>query len=189
MYNGFADFIRNGIKGNEAKTIFVDAESDGLYGPFLTVAIIITNLEGEELERFYYGICKDTLAVKDIWTRKNVLSVLGEYTSCENEQKLLEKVWAVWETYREEAYVVADVMYPVEARLFQRCVEQNADRKLEAPFPLLDLSSMLWTKGIDPLAERERLAKIQNRNRKHNALYDVEVAIEIYKKYILEVNN
>lgn len=32
---------------------FVDAEMDGLYGTFLSIAVIVTDYEGNELERHY----------------------------------------------------------------------------------------------------------------------------------------
>ena len=37
---------------------FLDAETDGLYGKFLSIAVIILNSEYEELERLYIPIVR-----------------------------------------------------------------------------------------------------------------------------------
>ena len=72
----------------------------------------------------------------------------------------------------------------VECTVFYRCILENEkERGPEGPFPLLDLSSILIAKGIDPLAERTQLIDMQEK-KMHNALTDVEVSIQIWKKYM-----
>lgn len=165
------------------KLFFIDAETDGLYGAFISAAIVITAEDGREVERFYYGIHQKNLQVDDPWVRENVLPVMGDYTPCENEDELLERIWKIWEKYRSDSYVIGDVIYPVEARLFMECVSHDKSRrKYKAPYPLLDLSSILYAKGIDPLEEREKLSGTMGSAGKHNALRDVLISIEIYKK-------
>lgn len=64
-----------------------------------------------------------------------------------------------------------------------KCVSQDeAGRKFQAPFPMLDLSGMLYAKGINPLEERKKLSEDMERTECHNALGDVLMSIEIYKK-------
>jgi len=53
----------------------------------------------------------------------------------------------------------------------------------KAPFPLLDLSSMLLSIGIEPLVDRETLIKEKISGNKHNAMYDVDVMIAVWKQY------
>lgn len=169
--------------------LFIDAESDGLYGPFLSVAIVAVNGDGEELERGYYGIAREKMQVSDPWVREHVVPLLGDYEPCENEQELLEKVWNFWCRYLEGSWLVADVVYPVESRLFEQCVARNAgERMWLAPYPLLDLSSMLYAVGIDPTEERVKLVGDQRDVYSHNALWDVELSVEIWKKYIRSKN-
>lgn len=171
---------------NKKDLFFVDAETNGLYGSFLTVAIIHTDCFCNEIERYYWGIKPENMIVTDEWTRNNVLPILGDYVACENEYELLERVWAVWETCRERSYAVAYVAYPVEARLFSECVRHDeANRKFNGPFPLIDLSSILYTKGLYPLTLPEESSD-QTDAKQHNALYDVEQMILTYKK-IMEV--
>ncbi len=165
------------------KLVFIDVETDGLYGGFLTAALIATDLEGNELERAYYGIRKDKMKIKEPWVMENVLPKLGEYEPCEDENELLEKSWNFWLRYQEEAYAVCDVGYPVEARFIGACVGQDVTANaMKAPFPLLDLSSLIYAKGYDPLINREELIQEHCPNLVHNALYDVEVSIHIWKK-------
>lgn len=164
------------------KLVFIDVETDGLYGGFLTVALIATDLEGNELERAYYGIRKDKMEIKEPWVMENVLPKLGEYEPCKDEGELLEKAWNFWLRYQEEAYAVCDVGYPVETRFLQACVEKDVSGyAMKAPFPLLDLSSILYAKGYEPLINREELIKEPCRDMVHNALYDVETSIKIWK--------
>lgn len=163
---------------------FIDAESDGLYGKFLSVAVIIVNNEMEEIERHYWGISKENLNIKSKWVQDNVLPIMGDYEKCRSETELLENVWHMWEIYKDNAYVVADVIYPVETRLFEKCIQLSAkEREYQGPFPLIDLSSALLAKGIDPLKKRDELVERKGRTQ-HNALNDVEMSIEIWRRYI-----
>ena len=177
----FSVFVGEEMKKN---LFFVDAETDGLYGPVLSIAVIITNFEGCELERHYWGIQKAQLQIKSEWVQQNVVPIMGEYEPCRSEKDMLDRFWKIWAKYHDSAYAVADVSYPVECTVFHRCILENAEeRGPEGPFPLLDLSSILIAKGIDPLAERRQLVDMQEK-KMHNALTDVKVSIEIWKKYM-----
>ena len=163
--------------------VFIDAETDGLYGNFLTVAILVLDENMQEKERKYAGIKKENLVVTDLWTKENVLPVLAGYEECETEKELLEKIWGIWIKYAKDAYAIADVCYPVECRLFEKCVKLNEhERKFQAPYPLIDLSSLLLAKGIDPLKERKEMVDYLLDGEQHNAMYDVETMVEIWKK-------
>ena len=180
----------------QTKFLFIDAETDGLYGSFLTVGLVVTDDAGNMIEKAYYGIKKENMMISDVWTRENVFPVLGDYEACEDEAELLEKVWAFWMKYREEAYAAADVMYPVESRLFMKCVMNNeSERKYLGPFPMLDLSSLLMAAGYDPLIDRAELLdedeKQMMENKTHNALNDAEMTAAIWfklKGYLTKVS-
>lgn len=165
------------------KYVFLDVESDGLYGNFLTAALIVVDNEGNEISRAYYGICKEHMHVTDPWVIEHVLPIIGDYEECENEKQLLQKTWDFWLQYQETAYMICDVAYPVECRFLRACVALNQSEYMcKAPFPLIDLSSLLMAKGYDPLYERKHFASKYKEECVHNALYDVEVAIEVWKK-------
>ncbi len=165
------------------KLVFMDVESDGLYGAFLTVALIATDWEGNELERAYYGIRRENMRVKEAWVLENVLPKLGDYEVCEDEQELLGKAWEFWLRYEKEAYAICDVGVPVEARFLQACVALKPEENMwKAPFPLLDISSLLLAKGYDPLVERKGLLPNFDAAKEHCALYDVECTIQLWKR-------
>ena len=42
----------------QTKFLFIDAETDGLYGSFLTVGLVVTDDAGNMIEKAYYGIKK-----------------------------------------------------------------------------------------------------------------------------------
>lgn len=133
------------------------------------------------MERHYWGIATDKLNVKTQWVLDNVIPIMGDYEACTDERELLSKTWEVWEKFHKSSYVIADVCYPVEVRLFEKCVYMDLQNRIEVgPFPLIDLSSILLAKGIDPLIERTELLH-HNLGRRHNALHDVEISIEIWK--------
>ena len=164
---------------------FIDAETDGLYGKFLTVAIIVTDNNLNEIERAYFGIKKENMDVKNQWVIENVLPILGEYDEVNSEEELLDRVWEVWMRYASDAYAIADVPVPVESRLFLKCVERDSsNREFQGPFPLIDISSMLLAIGRDPLEDRNLIADADSSEVKHNALNDVEVMIRIYGRII-----
>ena len=50
---------------------------------------------------------------------------------------------------------------------------------------MLDLASMLYALGINPLEAREKLVQPLDEGKQHNALYDARMAMAIWKKYIL----
>ena len=79
----------------QTKILFIDAETDGLYGSFLTVGLVVTDDAGNMIEKAYYGIKKENMMISDVWTRENVFPVLGDYEACEDEAELLEKVMSL----------------------------------------------------------------------------------------------
>lgn len=163
--------------------LFVDAETDGLYGRFLSVAALVCDEQGEELEQFS---CRWDFTEADIespWVRENVLPLLADEQILPTEEDMLE---AFWRFYKKQGEVlcIGDVIYPVECRLFEKCVRLDQEaRAFEGPYPLLDLSSMLYARGIDPLKDRLELAGTDGLAR-HNALDDVRMSHAIWKKYV-----
>ncbi|TYQ16306.1 UNVERIFIED_CONTAM: hypothetical protein Cloal_2832 [Acetivibrio alkalicellulosi] len=164
---------------------FVDAETDGLYGEAIAIAAIVVNQEGVEVDVFcgkIQGLTHET--IKDEWTKENVLPLLGDdLTEFENGEMLLEAFWHFWIKYQQDALCIADVQYPVEAGIFRKCVEKSTkERIFLGPFPLLDLSTLLYVKGIDPLADRQILSGLKD-TRRHHPLDDVRISAEIWRKY------
>lgn len=79
---------------------------------------------------------------------------------------MLEAVWKIWLKHKDTCFAVADVMSPVEARLFA------------VPYPFIDLSSLLFAKGYDCNEDRQKLAK--SNLIAHNAMNDVRLSAKIF---------
>ena len=54
---------------------FVDAETDGLYGGFLSIAVLVTDHYGEEADHFYAAV--EAPQVRSAWVREHVLPRLA----------------------------------------------------------------------------------------------------------------
>ncbi len=77
--------------------------------------------------------------------------------------------------------------YSVEARLFCNIVRSDLkNSEFQAPFPLMDLSSMLYSKGYVPLTERTEPVDCSGM-RRHNVMDDVRKSIKIWKKMIVDL--
>ena len=170
----------------EKNLFFIDVETDGLYGDFISAAVLVASPEGRELERHYYGIAREVLQVTDGWTREHVLPILGDYSPCQSQQELLEAVWQLWLRHRDTAYAIGNVVFPVEARFFAACVAIDpAERAFLAPYPLLDLSSILYALGLDPLSDPLPEPEAMT----HNALYDIAHDFAVLRKVRLSHGN
>ena len=161
---------------------FVDAETDGLYGSFLSVAVLVTDQDGHELEHFYAERVIRPDESLSPWVREHVLPFLGSAElTVQTEEALLEAFWAFWLRYRETAECVAYVQYPVEARLFTTCVlRAPREREFQGPFPLYDLSTLLAMNDLDVDCNLQALTGLELPS--HHALNDVRVAAAAWKK-------
>ena len=165
---------------------FIDAETDGLYGKFISVAVLVTDECGRELESFYGAIDVLPEEISSDWVKENVLPHLENAKSVyKTEYDLLEAVWTFWMKYRETSFAVSDVMHPVESRLFTECVRHNLkEREFLSPFPLLDLSTLLISRDIHWDADRQELSGLELIS--HDAMNDVKLTAVIWHKYIKE---
>ncbi len=167
-------------------TFFVDAETDGLYGNFLSVAAIVLDDTGKEIADYYGTIKNPEKYVSVPWVKDNVLpylkdSVRSDDDYYDSEKELIEAFYSFYREYADYD-VIADVPVPVEARLFIKAVENAIkEREFKAPFPLMDLSSMLYVKGYSPRVERRTIVDCSDL-RLHNSFDDVRMSIRIWKK-------
>lgn len=165
-------------------TFFVDAESDGLYGKFLSVAVLVTDENGQEIDRFYGAVKTNVEDISTQWVKENVYPYLDNAdTLFDSEKLLLESFWDFWTKYRETADCVAYVEYPVETRLFSTCVMHNPEeRQFLGPFPLYDLATLLESKSIDFDCNIQELSGMDLVS--HDAMNDVKMCANVWRKYI-----
>lgn len=165
------------------KFFVTDAETDGIYGKVLSIAVKV--IDGKRIIDHFYGAVKvDLESIETQWVLENVFPYLcnaENFYECEKD--LLNAFWQFYMKYCDEYLVLCDVPYPVETGLFSKCVMANkAEREKFSPFPLLDLESMLITKGFDARCDRASL--ICAERIKHDAMNDVDNIIDILEKCI-----
>ncbi len=161
---------------------FVDAESDGLYGAFLSIAALVTDKNGTELDCFYGAVKVTEEDISSEWVKKNVFPhIKNASVFYENENEILEAFWSFWLKHREKSDCVSYVPYPVESRLFISCVAKNKEeRQLLAPFPIYDLATLLESKGYSFDADMKEVSGLDLVI--HDAMNDVRMMAEVWKK-------
>lgn len=168
--------------------LFFDGEADGLYGEILAIGAVVIDEDGKEIDCFAGRADKPPNNLKDEWSRVNIYPLLytppgiSGMSTYPGEDELLQDFWVFWLKHRETAYAVADVAYPVEAGILEKCVRKDVEsRAFMAPFPLLDLSTLIFSKGINPLADNSH--DMQKKGfTKHNPLDDARYAAMIWRK-------
>ena len=80
---------------------FIDAETDGLYGRFLTTAVLIVDETGREKDHLYVGIPFTAENLEDEWTRNHIPQVACQYQCMHSEEELLNCIWKFWLKYRK----------------------------------------------------------------------------------------
>lgn len=169
------------------KKFFVDAETDGLYGDFLSVAAMVTDENGAELDRFYASVNILPNQIETEWVKENVYPDLkNAEIFFDTEEEMLEMFWSFWMKYRTDSICIAYVQYPVECRLFARCVMKNKEeRTFLGPFPIYDLSTLLVAKGFGFDEDMQALSGLKLKA--HDAINDVRMMAEVWKKFGMEI--
>lgn len=146
-----------------------DVESDGLYGEAFAVGAVVMNEIGECVDSFS-GIAEPEKVESD-WVKQNCLPKLEKLPAFESRRALREAFWAFYMKYRENAVITADVPVPVEAGFLRACVEDDLSaRMFLAPYPLVDVASVLFAAGIDPDTDRTQFGSEDA----HNPVTDAE---------------
>jgi hypothetical protein len=167
------------------KNFFVfDVESIGLHGEGFAVGYVIIDQAGTELESGM-AVCLDQAAYgipsdRD-WIRKNVRPALKEKLDppptrmiayYEEPRDVRNFFWGAWVKWGmdEGAMIAADCPWPVEARFLNQCIDDFPEaRRKHGPYPLFDITTLMFATGKDPLATTGRLT---NELPEHNPLAD-----------------
>lgn len=145
----------------EAKYFFVfDVESVGLHGDGFSCGYVVVENAPQMKVVGRGGLspircnARGTAADHE-WVSANVPPG-SRITS--SPRVLRDAFWASWSYWRTQgAVMVADCPWPVEARFLQACVDDEPARQAEAPYPLIDVASVLLAAGMDPIASYDRL--------------------------------
>ena len=148
-----------------------DVESIGLYGEAFAVGGGIYSECGEPLREFRFA-CPRKSAYGSGEDRQWVDKEIKEIpVDCLNPQEVREKFWKEWRLADElGAKPFAECSYPVEANFLKFCVlDDYPNRRLAAPYPLHDISTVMLCAGKNPM---ENYGRLENELPKHDPLAD-----------------
>lgn len=152
-----------------------DVESVGLYGDGFAVGYTVMDAKtGKRLEDkgiWSLGAHGDLGGFE--WVKENVIPILHKPPRPDLGDRMERIVgvdgvrtwfyfrWYEWLARCEEEgtsiLMAADVPWPVEARFLDACIRDQRSRRLSAPYPLIDIASIRFAAGLNPLATCERL--------------------------------
>lgn len=158
------------------KYVFVDIESNGLMGqPFAFGVVAVDNNCNIE----YVNAAQEEVAGQiNPWVVDNVLPTLSNIGKIESIKKyFVENILTRFKDYRW----VAHIAHPVETSFF-KSLYPDFIGEWDQPFPLYDLSTLLLSRGYDPLSQDDFFAKngislpeYFLKMAVHNPLYDAAV--------------
>jgi hypothetical protein len=156
---------------SEQLYMVIDCESIGLHGETFAVGWVVIDHSGQELEhatlasdfRWSKGAHYGSREVGDVddfdWVKQHVPAEVRESREFSSARQVRDIFWARWQHWRSRgALLAADVAWPVEARFLSDCVRDvNHARDFAGPYPLLDIASVRFAAGLDPVATVPRL--------------------------------
>lgn len=157
-----------------------DTEAVGFHGEGFSFGYNVTDQNGRELEHGMFAAPRHKAAgnpTDRAWIEQNVPETTEVFNTLLD---LRDEFWKIWTKWRAQgATMMADCAWPVEARFLIQCVTDNRDeRNWEGPYPLLDLSTFLRTKGVDPTQSFARQAREEPA---HNPLADARQSARIWR--------
>ena len=175
-----------------------DVESLGLYGKGFAYGFVVVDEVGNRLEQgietyssWIKRSASDLLPHKT-WALDNVVPVLPPDT-CDSLQVIRDRFWQLWMRWKQQgAYLVkasfgrnpsprkcrADCPFPVESTFLKDCVTDDLIiRQWDAPYPLLDVASIMHKAGMDPMEVYSREA---DELPQHNPLCDARQSARLF---------
>lgn len=163
------------------KILSIDAETNGLWGQVFAIGAILYEND-IEVQRASYR-CPIEGEV-DPWVRENVLPRMEDMpVTHESYLLMLYNFSAFYLVNKTDAHVITHVAFPVETGLFMEMHNRGYISDWGAPFPLLDISSMLLMAGEDPNSVDKYAKKfnlLPGEVNAHNPLYDCEVTMKVF---------
>ena len=163
--------------------ISVDAESDGLWGNIFSVAGILYDDNGLELDRILLKI--PTHSITNEWVIQNVLPTLKRIDITNDTYEDMLNQFANWyKNNKENSIVIYHMGHIVEAYLFREMHRLGYIGDWDAPYTPIEVSEVLRQKGYDPDSVdkyiSEKSITIEDYGTTHNPLYDCEATAKAY---------
>jgi hypothetical protein len=177
-----------------------DVENVGLYGVPFAVAWVVVDDKGTRLTEGIFS-CSMRAAMEGFaaegrpgsfspedfsWAAQHVVPVIHQSISHENPLDMLKDFAVEWRKWKNRgAMMVSDCGYPVETGFLSRCVVSGALSADDAPYPLLDISSLLLGRGYDP---KQGFSRLPEEMPAHNPLNDSRQSARVLLSLLKEVN-
>lgn len=95
--------------------------------------------------------------------------------------------WQAWEKAKAGgAEMAAECLWPVEARFLQDCIRDDAQRLPTAPYPCHEISSVMLSAGMNPMATYDRTPSELPR---HNPLADARQSARLLSEALARMGN
>ena len=170
----------------------MDVESVGLYGEGFAVGYVLIDHLGNKVFEDY-DACDPARAEGDdggrAWIAEHVIPFSPDPT-CDDPATVRGLFAASWLTAQHWAesegctvYMAADVAWPVEARFLLDTARQfEGMTTFEAPYPLIDIASVILTLGFGPI---EAHSREQGEEPAHYALSDARQSARLLKEGLI----
>lgn len=165
------------------KFMVFDVESVGLFGEGFAVGWVVVDddMPGRTFGEAIYScpcsaVTVDGLSNDDTtwkWLTENIPDLPVTHSM---PTEIRSAFWNDWAKRRADTVLVADCGWPVEARFLMDCVRDVPIRRMQSPYPFIDLNGVLLARGVDPVRIFDRLP---NELPAHNPLNDARQTARI----------
>jgi hypothetical protein len=159
----------------------LDAESVGLRGEVFAIGWSVVKDDGEEIDKgLVWSRPTDFMGSPGTlaWVTQNVMITLPEAAEVEHLFQARNIAWNSWSIWQAKgARMVVDCGYPVETTLLDKWLDDVPERIGDMPYPLFDVSTLLYAVNMDPTGTFDR---IEGEHPPHNPLHDARHSARIW---------
>lgn len=164
----------------------IDAESDGLWGNIFSVAAIVYDNDGVEVDKILLRL--PSAYVNNEWVKEHVLPNLDFAPTHTDYTAMLKDFAAFYTKYQEEYRALYHMGHIIESYLFRELRNLNLIGDFDAPYVPVEVSMYLDMIGeradsVDAYVIKYNV-RVEYYGRTHNPLYDCVVAYRVYKHII-----
>lgn len=165
----------------------IDCESVGLFGESFAVGYVLCDRNANRLDEgiiatqvdYAFGLSENYQWIKEnVKLDWNSIQTGVQAHRLKNLTEVREHFWQVWTLAKQKgAKMAADCLFPVEALFLADTVKQDTyQRQWNAPYPFIEISTLLIACGLDPVAAFDRL---EDELPQHNPLMDARQSARI----------
>lgn len=163
----------------------LDVESDGLFGRPVSAAIIIYDHNKEIVNSVHVAVNNPNLV--NPWAIENLntnFSHRDDILKVSSTNNMIVVARKFYENYIKHSMVLTDIPFPVDTGFIRLLANDIVDR---SPYPIVDLASVLISKGYNFNIPRTELYKSLNdgiplEGQVHDPYFDAVLTAQIYFK-------